>query len=154
ARRGGELTRKLLAFSRKQIIQPRPLDVRTQVDDFTRMIRRIVGEDVEIVVERADDTLAVRADPVQLEQVLLNLSTNARQAMPEGGPLGPATRATDFDDAFVTRTPWARVGSFAEIAVSDTGVGMDAATRTRIFEPFFTTKREGTGLGLSTVYGI
>jgi PAS domain S-box-containing protein len=154
ARRGGELTRKLLAFSRKQIIQPRPLDVRSSVDDFTRMIRRIVGEDVELVVERADEALAVRADPVQLEQVLLNLCTNARQAMPEGGTLRLTTRATAFDDAFVARHPWARGGSFAEIAVSDTGVGMDTKTRARIFEPFFTTKREGTGLGLSTVYGI
>jgi nitrogen-specific signal transduction histidine kinase/ActR/RegA family two-component response regulator len=154
ARRGGELTRKLLAFSRKQIIQPRPLDVRGAVDDFTRMIRRIVGEDVELVVERAPDALAVRADPVQLEQVLLNLCTNARQAMPEGGTLRLTTRVASFDDAFVARHPWARVGSFAEIAVSDTGIGMDPETRARIFEPFFTTKREGTGLGLSTVYGI
>ena len=154
ARRGGELTRKLLAFSRKQIIQPRLLDVCASVEDFTRMIRRIVGEDVEIVLEAAPHAVPVRADPVQLEQVLLNLSTNARQAMPAGGTLRLTTRATELDDAFVARHPWARAGSFAEVVVSDTGVGMDDATRARVFEPFFTTKADGTGLGLATVYGI
>jgi PAS domain S-box-containing protein len=154
ARRGGELTRKLLAFSRKQIIQLRPLDVGAQVEDFTRMIQRIVGEDVELVVERDPETVAVRADPTQLEQVLLNLCTNARQAMPDGGKLALRTRAVKLDDAFATQHPWARAGSFAEVTVTDTGVGMDAATLTHIYEPFFTTKREGTGLGLATVYGI
>jgi CheY-like chemotaxis protein len=113
-----------------------------------------VGEDVELVVERPPGALPVQADPVQLEQVLLNLCTNARQAMPGGGTLRLRTRATDFDAAFVARHPWARVGSFAEISVSDDGAGMNAETLERIFEPFFTTKREGTGLGLATVYGI
>jgi signal transduction histidine kinase len=154
ARRGGELTRKLLAFSRKQIMQLRPVDLCAAVEDFQRMIQRIVGEDVELVVERPSGTLAVQADPVQLEQVLLNLCTNARQAMPNGGTIEVRTRATEFDAAFVARHPWARIGSFAEIAVSDDGAGMDAETLERIFEPFFTTKREGTGLGLATVYGI
>ena len=154
ARRGGELTRKLLAFSRKQIIQLRPVDVGAQVADFTRMIQRIVGEDVELVVERETEIVAVRADPTQLEQVLLNLCTNARQAMPEGGKLALTTRAVELDEAFVTHHPWARAGAFAEITVTDTGVGMDAATMAHIYEPFFTTKREGTGLGLATVYGI
>ncbi|HEY3822595.1 MAG TPA: PAS domain S-box protein [Polyangiaceae bacterium] len=154
ARRGGELTRKLLAFSRKQIIQLRPVDVGAQVDDFTRMIQRIVGEDVELVVERAPETVAVRADPTQLEQVLLNLCTNARQAMPGGGTLALRTRAVELDEAFTTLHPWARAGAFAEITVTDTGVGMDGATMAHVFEPFFTTKREGTGLGLATVYGI
>jgi PAS domain S-box-containing protein len=154
ARRGGELTRKLLAFSRKQIIQLRPLDVGAQVDDFTRMIKRIVGEDVELTVDREPRTLAVRADPTQLEQVLLNLCTNARQAMPDGGRLRLSTRAVTFDAAFIALHPWARAGSFAEIAVTDTGQGMDEATLAHIYEPFFTTKREGTGLGLATVYGI
>jgi PAS domain S-box-containing protein len=154
ARRGGELTRKLLAFSRKQIIQPRPLDVGAAVGDFTRLLERVVGEDIELAIEREPEALVVRADAVQLEQVLLNLCTNARQAMPEGGRLVLSTRPVFFDDAFVARNPWSRPGAFAEIAVRDTGVGMDDATRTRIFEPFFTTKPEGTGLGLSTVYGI
>jgi CheY-like chemotaxis protein len=124
------------------------------VDDFTRMIQRIVGEDVELVVERGPDAVAVRADPTQLEQVLLNLCTNARQAMPEGGRLALRTRAVELDDGFATHHPWARAGSFAEITVTDTGVGMDAATMAHIYEPFFTTKRDGTGLGLATVYGI
>ncbi|HEX3343087.1 MAG TPA: PAS domain S-box protein, partial [Polyangiaceae bacterium] len=154
ARRGGELTRKLLAFSRKQIIQLRPVDVGAQVEDFTRMIQRIVGEDVELVVVRARETVAVRADPTQLEQVLLNLCTNARQAMPEGGKLVLESRAVDLDDAFAEKHPWSRAGAFAEITVSDSGVGMDAATMAHIYEPFFTTKRDGTGLGLATVYGI
>jgi PAS domain S-box-containing protein len=154
ARRGGELTRKLLAFSRKQVMRPGPLDVHAAVESFTRLLLRIVGEDVELCIEREEGTLVVRADAVQLEQVLLNLCTNARQAMPEGGRLVLRTRAAPFDAAFVASHPWARVGSFAEISVSDTGVGMDEATRARIFEPFFTTKREGTGLGLATAYGI
>ncbi|MGH7298424.1 MAG: hybrid sensor histidine kinase/response regulator [Polyangiaceae bacterium] len=154
ARRGAELTRKLLAFSRKQIIQPRPVEVGTAVDYFTRMIRRIVGEDVELSVERPAGELVIRADPVQLEQVLLNLCTNARQAMPEGGKLLLRSLAVDLDAAFVARHPWAREGAFAEVTVTDTGVGMDDATRLRVFEPFFTTRREGTGLGLATVYGI
>ena len=154
ARRGAELTRKLLAFSRKQIIQPRPVEVGTAVDDFSRMIRRIVGEDVELSIDRPAEELVIRADPVQLEQVLLNLCTNARQAMPAGGKLRLVSRLVDLDDAFVDRHPWARAGTFAEIAVRDDGVGMDETTRVRAFEPFFTTKREGTGLGLATVYGI
>ena len=154
ARRGAELTRKLLAFSRKQIIQPRPVEVGTAVDDFSRMIRRIVGEDVDLSIDRPAGELVIRADPVQLEQVLLNLCTNARQAMPAGGKLRLTSRPVDLDDAFVARHPWARAGGFAEIAVSDDGVGMDETTRVRAFEPFFTTKREGTGLGLATVYGI
>ncbi|HEY8089139.1 MAG TPA: ATP-binding protein, partial [Polyangiaceae bacterium] len=154
ARRGAELTRKLLAFSRKQLIQPRPVEVGTAVDDFSRMIRRIVGEDVDLTIERPTGELVIRVDPVQLEQVLLNLCTNARQAMPAGGKLHLASRSVDLDDAFVDRNPWARAGGFAELVVSDDGVGMDETTRVRAFEPFFTTKREGTGLGLATVYGI
>jgi PAS domain S-box-containing protein len=154
AKRGSDLTRKLLAFSRKQILQPRPLDLGAAVDEFSSMLERILGEDVELVVDRAAETLVVRADGVHLQQVLLNLCTNARQAMPEGGLLTLTTRRTGFDEAAVRRNPWARVGTFAEIEVSDTGVGMDARTRARAFEPFFTTKATGTGLGLATVYGI
>ncbi len=153
-RRGSELTRKLLAFSRKQIIKPTALDVRSSVDDFLRIIQRIVGEDVAIEVERAEVPLVVRADPTQLEQVLMNLCANARHAMPSGGTMRIATREADFDEASLETRPWARAGTFAEIAVSDTGVGMDEATRARVFEPFFTTKPEGTGLGLALVYGI
>ncbi len=154
ARRGAELTRKLLAFSRKQIIQPRPIDLGSTVAEFARMLRRIVGEDIEFGVELASDPIVVNADPVQLEQVLLNLCTNARQAMANGGRLRLAISAETLDAAFVSSHPWALAGEFAVVTVSDTGVGMDEATRTRAFEPFFTTKAEGTGLGLATVYGI
>jgi PAS domain S-box-containing protein len=154
ARRGGELTRKLLAFSRKQVMRSGALDVHTAVESFTRLLLRIVGEDVELTIEREANALVVRADEVQLEQVLLNLCTNARQAMPEGGRLLLRTRAAPLDAAFAARHPWSRAGSFAEISVRDTGVGMNEATRARIFEPFFTTKAEGTGLGLATAYGI
>ncbi len=154
ARRGGELTRKLLAFSRKQIIQPRLLDLGGTVGEFTRLLSRILGEDVDLVVDAPPAPLVVRADPVQLEQVLLNLCTNARQAMLEGGTLRLTLRDATFDEARVRREPWAHVGSYAELAVTDTGIGMDDATRLRVFEPFFTTKTDGTGLGLATVYGI
>jgi PAS domain S-box-containing protein len=154
ARRGADLTRKLLAFSRKQIIQTRPLDVSASVEDFARLLRRMLGEDVDLRIDVPAEPIVALIDAVQLEQVLLNLCTNARQAMPDGGVLRLATHAVVFDDAFVVRNPWARAGSFAEIGVSDTGAGMDAATRARMFEPFFTTKSEGTGLGLATVYGI
>jgi len=154
ARRGGDLTRKLLAFSRKQIIQPRVLDASEAVEDFSRLLSRIVGEDVELIVDRPEEEILVRADPVQLEQVLLNLCTNARQAMPDGGTLHLSTGHTTFDDAAVRRQPWARAGTFVEIAVTDTGIGMDAKTKEHVFEPFFTTKPEGTGLGLATVHGI
>jgi two-component system cell cycle sensor histidine kinase/response regulator CckA len=154
ARRGGELTRRLLAFSRKQVMQPSPVDVHVAVQGLTRLLARVLGEDIDLRIEREEGTLVVRADGVQLEQVLLNLCTNARQAMPNGGRLVLRTRAAALDAAFVADNPWSRVGSFAEITVSDTGIGMDEATRTRLFEPFFTTKAEGTGLGLATAYGI
>jgi PAS domain S-box-containing protein len=154
ARRGGDLTRKLLAFSRKQIIQPRVLDAAEAVDDFSRLLSRILGEDVELKIDHAEDEILVRADPVQLEQVLLNLCTNARQAMPQGGVLRLSTSHVTFDAATVRRQPWARVGTFVEIMVADTGIGMDARTKQHVFEPFFTTKPEGTGLGLATVHGI
>jgi PAS domain S-box-containing protein len=154
AKRASDLTRKLLAFSRKQILQPRPLDVTAAVTEFSGMLRRILGEDVQLTVSVAPEPLVVRADAVHLQQVLLNLGTNARQAMPEGGMLALTTRLATFDEAAVRRNPWAQVGSFAEIEVRDTGVGMDASTRARAFEPFFTTRENGTGLGLATVYGI
>jgi PAS domain S-box-containing protein len=154
ARRGGDLTRKLLAFSRKQIIQPRVLDASAAVDDFSRLLKRILGEDVELEIGRPEQEALVRVDPVQLEQVLLNLCTNARQAMPNGGKLHLSTSHVTFDEATVRKQPWARVGTFVEIAVTDTGIGMDAKTMQHVFEPFFTTKPEGTGLGLATVHGI
>ncbi len=154
ARRGGELTRRLLAFSRRQIIKPQLVDLGAALTHFARMIRRVLGEDIELSVHEPLELVTVRADPVQLEQVLMNLCMNARQAMPDGGVLRLLGRAVTLDDGFVRAHAWARAGSFAEIAVTDAGTGMDEATLARVFEPFFTTKREGTGLGLSTVHGI
>jgi PAS domain S-box-containing protein len=152
--RAGDLTRKLLAFSRKQVLRVRTLDLSDAVDDFVKLLQRIIGEDVELVVRRAPDPLPVSADASQLEQVLLNLCTNARQAMPSGGRIAIETRYTRFDRASMEREPWAAQGEWAEVRVVDDGVGMDASTCARIFEPFFTTKSEGTGLGLAMVHGI
>jgi PAS domain S-box-containing protein len=154
ARRGADLTRKLLAFSRNQVIQPRRLDLGAIIADFARVMSRLLGEDIALVLDAAPGRLSVHADPVQLEQVLMNLWMNARQAMPAGGALRVSTHEANIDQAFATKNPWARRGAFAEVRVTDAGVGMDEATLGRIFEPFFTTKDEGTGLGLSTVYGI
>jgi PAS domain S-box-containing protein len=154
ARRAAELTRKLLAFSRKQVLHVRTLDLGEMLEDFLQLLTRIIGEDVELTVERAGEPLLVGADASQIEQVLLNLCTNARQAMPKGGRILLQTRLTHFSADDVAREPWAHVGDWAEVRVVDTGVGMDAATRARAFEPFFTTKHEGTGLGLSMVHGI
>jgi PAS domain S-box-containing protein len=154
AKRAADLTRKLLAFSRKQVLEVRTLDVSEMVDDFLQLIRRVIGEDVELVTVRSPEPLIVSADASQLEQVLLNLCTNARQAMPSGGRIVLETRRTRFDVADVQRAPWAVVGDWAELSLADDGEGMDEATRARVFEPFFTTKRDGTGLGLAMVHGI
>ncbi len=154
ARRAADLTRKLLAFSRRQILQVKPFNLNDVLEDFSRMIGRIVGEDVEFAIESSAGPLVVKADPGQFEQVLLNLCTNARQAMPCGGRLVIETRRQIMDEEAVAGHSWTKAGEYALISVTDTGVGMDAHTLGRIFEPFFTTKSEGTGLGLATVYGI
>jgi PAS domain S-box-containing protein len=154
AKRAAELTRKLLAFSRKQVLHTQSLDLRDAVGDFLQLLRRVIGEDVELVVRRSPKPLLVSADASQLEQVLLNLCTNARQAMPAGGRIVLETTRTRFDAAAVAREPWAAEGDWAEVRIVDTGVGMTPDTHARIFEPFFTTKSEGTGLGLAMVHGI
>jgi PAS domain S-box-containing protein len=156
AQRAAGLTRQLLAFSRKQVMQPKLLDLGVMVGELRRMLERVVGEDLEIVVESAEGLGAVLADPTQIEQVIMNLVVNARDAMPRGGFLTLETANVDFDHAYASTHPPAQAGSFVMLAVSDTGVGMDAETQRRMFEPFFTTKPqgEGTGLGLATVYGI
>ena len=150
------LTRQILAFSRRQPLEVRALSLTRVVREFQKMLRRLIRADVEIEIHLDDHVGSVRADASQIEQILLNLAVNARDAMPDGGTLGIETADVDLDEAFAETRPGARPGPYAMLAVSDTGCGMDARTISRMFEPFFTTKQrgQGTGLGLATVYGI
>jgi PAS domain S-box-containing protein len=153
AQRAADLTRQLLAFSRRQVLQPRVLDLNNVVADLSRMLGRMLGEDVQISLMLGAQVGAVFADPGQLHQIIVNLAVNARDAMPQGGTLTFET--TDVPPAEAAGLTAASQGSYVALVVRDTGIGMDEATRARIFEPFFTTKGEmGTGLGLATVYGI
>jgi PAS domain S-box-containing protein len=156
AKRAESLTRQLLSFSRRQAMNPVILDFNEVLADLEHLLNRVIGEDVSLRVNRAATPLYVQADSGQLEQVLMNLAINAREAMPRGGTLTITTSATDLDESHVGRHPEARTGRHVLLSVSDTGMGMTPETRGRIFEPFFTTKPvgQGTGLGLSTVYGI
>ena len=156
AERAAALTRQLLAFSRKQVLEPKVLDVKAVVTGLAPMLRRLIGENLEFAVVAAPEPGAVKADPSQLEQVILNLAVNARDAMPQGGTLTIETANVELDETYARRHPGANAGRFVMLAVSDTGHGMDAAVKARIFEPFFTTKDpgKGTGLGLATVFGI
>jgi PAS domain S-box-containing protein len=156
AERAAALTRQLLAFSRKQVLEPKVLDVNAVITGLVPMLRRLIGEDLELVAAPAPDLGRVKADPSQLEQVIVNLAVNARDAMPQGGTLSIETGNVELDEAYVSRHPGASAGRFVRLAIRDTGHGMDAAVKARIFEPFFTTKEpgKGTGLGLATVFGI
>jgi len=154
--RAAGLTRQLLAFSRKQILQPKVIDLNSIVGDLSLMLQRLIGEDIDLMMRLAPNVGKVKADPNQVEQVLMNLAVNARDAMPNGGKLTIETSNVYLSDEFAGDHVTVASGHYVMLAVSDSGVGMDAATKARIFEPFFTTKEvgKGTGLGLSTVYGI
>jgi two-component system cell cycle sensor histidine kinase/response regulator CckA len=156
ADRAASLTRQLLAFTRQQVLEPRVLRLDAVVGEARHMLERIIGEDVSLDVVAPPDLWRVRADPNQIVQILLNLAVNARDAMPRGGTLSIELANADLDDRYAASHRPCPAGPYAMLAVSDTGLGMDAETRRRAFEPFFTTKKagEGTGLGLSTVYGI
>lgn len=156
ASKAATLTQGLLAFSRKQSIEPRPADLGTIIRNVEGLLLRLIGEEVELRVSVGEDDLTVLADGNQMEQVLMNLATNARDAMPTGGILTISTGRVRIDEQFVKAHGYGRGGEYALVSVADTGVGMDEKTRERIFEPFFTTKDagRGTGLGLSIAYGI
>jgi PAS domain S-box-containing protein len=156
AARAGGLVRQLLAFSRKQVLQPKVLDLNAVVEDAQQMLRPLIGEDVSFVTTLASGLGCVKADPIQIEQVLVNLAVNARDAMREGGTLTVETAEVELDEGPTEEQAGAPGGPYVVLRVRDTGTGMDEATRAQIFEPFFTTKQvgKGTGLGLATVYGI
>jgi two-component system cell cycle sensor histidine kinase/response regulator CckA len=155
ADRAATLTQQLLTFSRKQVLSLRPVDLNHVLAEQADMLRRLIGEDIELSMKLADGLAQTRVDPGQVEQVVMNLAANARDAMPQGGRLSIETANVDLDNAYA-RTRAVQPGPYIMLAVTDTGQGMDAATQARLFEPFFTTKEpgKGTGLGLSSVYGI
>jgi signal transduction histidine kinase/CheY-like chemotaxis protein len=155
AERATSLTRQLLAFSRKQMLAPKVLDLNAVVTENLKMLTRLIGEDIDLVMVPGADIGAVKADPGQIEQVIMNLAVNARDAMPHGGKLTIETANITLDENYARFHAPVKPGEYVMLAISDTGMGMDPDTQSHIFEPFFTTKgTKGTGLGLSTVYGI
>jgi nitrogen-specific signal transduction histidine kinase/ActR/RegA family two-component response regulator len=156
ADRAAALTRQLLAFSRMQVLQLQVINLNSIVEEMGKLLPRLIGEDIELVV-RADQKLgAIRADASQMEQIIMNLAVNSRDAMPNGGKLVIETKNADLDQTYTASHPLMKPGAYIQLTVSDSGCGMDAETQSHIFEPFFTTKEKGkgTGLGLATVYGI
>lgn len=156
AERGTAITQQLLAFSRQQVLRPHVSDLNAVIAGVDRMLRRLIGEQIELDTLAGSDRAHIRVDPIQIEQVIMNLAINARDAMPDGGKLTIQTTDAKLDNTDPRRSFRVVPGPYVMLAVSDTGCGMDAETQTRIFEPFFTTKErgKGTGLGLSTAYGI
>jgi CheY-like chemotaxis protein len=155
ARRGASLTRQLLSFSRRQPVETQILDWNERLEEVSKLLKPLMGDDVEIVLPSRSREAIVEADPGQLDQIMLNLAVNSRDAMPRGGKLIVETGIIDLEESFA-RQHSMNPGRYVTLAVSDNGIGMDEATRSRIFEPFFTTKEngKGSGLGLTTVYGI
>ncbi|MBI2340607.1 MAG: response regulator [Deltaproteobacteria bacterium] len=155
-KRATTLTSQLLAFSRKQVLQPAVFSLNNILGEANRLLQRIMGEDIQILTVPAPDLWLVRADPHQMEQIIFNFASNARDAMPYGGKLTLETQNVALDEQYAAHHPEVKAGSYVMMAVSDNGLGMDAKTLSQIFEPFFTTKEKGkgTGLGLSMVYGI
>jgi two-component system cell cycle sensor histidine kinase/response regulator CckA len=156
AQRASSLTRQLLAFSRKQILAPKILNIQSVVADMEKILRRLIGEDIQLETSSVADLGLVKADRSQIEQVILNLAVNARDAMPQGGRLTIETANVELDASYSHPPAVLSPGKYVMLAVTDNGVGMDAETQAHVFEPFFTTKEKGkgTGLGLATVYGV
>jgi PAS domain S-box-containing protein len=154
--RATKLTAQLLSFSRREVVASQLLNLNEVVGDMSKMLRRIIGEDIELILKQGEDLWQVRADPSRLDQVIVNLVINSRDAMPDGGTLTVETANVLLDEAYAEHHVGARPGEHVLLSVSDTGVGMSSEVQERIFEPFFTTKEpgKGTGLGLATVYGI
>ncbi len=154
AKRAAALTRQLLAFSKRQIMEPQVVDLNQVVSGMEKLFRRLLGEDIRLRVDLSPDLWKIKVDPAHMEQVIMNLVVNARDAMPQGGTLVIETANVELDSSYLRSHMGMEPGQYVLLAVSDTGHGMDEETRSRIFEPFFSTKKDGTGLGLATVYGI